>query len=498
MSRPTHRASRLLAITLPVAASVAGLLPAAGNAAAYNVGVAELHFAAATDACVPDQALPCTLNAGSGDANVLRVLQTQVDGYHQFTTLEGTSQLDETIWVAAEIGARCRQTHHLTSTTVDGDLSNTDLDGFWDGDLPNVGGEGDAGTHWPQWVSTPHAKEMPTKTIATHVPIAVAFDPAMPLVDFFPTVDDVLDAGEAEIQRRMDNGMTAAEARAIPYELNTAITIAAEVVCVYNGGFSAEYFKRKFASIPLTIEYVPVEVPDPVGDLPPVVDDVTDRARVTDAELVVIPDPADPCTLHLSGVISTNRETDVEYRFINQYGQPSNTYTVHVGDTQVAMVDRSVEVPHADVVDIDGDLAPTPGHGEVGGLATEAGPGTGQYTGTYELEIVSPNHLLDADGFSVPYCEAGDPVIDPSADDVVAEPDPTHSDPTVPPAPPTLPPVVVTPTIPPTNAPHGSAIPLPPTPTVPSTTTSTIPPVATVTPVVVGVVLLAPTTTAGN
>ena len=489
MSRPTRRASRMLAITLPVAASVAGILPAAGNAAAYNVGVKSLHFEGVADVCLPDQALPCTLDAGAGDANVLRVLQSEVDGYHQFATLEGTSHLDDRLWVAAEIGAECRTSHHLDLAAVDGNLADNDLDGGeW---VTDTNGLPTAEISWPQQVSVPEAKEMPVKHIALHIPIDAAFDAANPLVGYFPTAQDVFDAGEAEIQRRMDNGMTAAEARAIPYELNTTITVRATVVCRFNGLVPAEYFKRKFAAIPLRIEYVPVDVPDPVGALPPVVDDVTDRARVTDAELVVIPDPTDPCTLHLSGVISTNRETDVEYRFINQYGQPSNTYTVHVGETEVAMVERSVEVPHADVVDIDGDLAPTPGHGEVGGLATEGGAGGGQYTGTFELEIMSPNHLLDADGFSVPYCEAGDPLIDPPVGDVVAEPDPTHSDPTVPHG--TVPAAVVTPTT--TTVPSGSAIPLPPA-TRPTTTSTTIPPVATVAPVVVGV-LLAPTTTVG-
>lgn len=482
MSRSTHRRRRsapLLAIALPLGA--AGLAPSAGNASAYNVGVDWLHFGPAADTCLADQALPCTPGAGEGNANVLRVVQTEVDGHYQFTTLEGTSQVDGRIWVAAEIGADCRLAHHLTHViSIDGNLAAGDSDGIWSGDGPNSGGNGSVETGWPRRVTVPHANTMPDTTVAVHVPIADAFDPANPLVDFFPSVDDVLAAGEAEIQRRVDDGMTYAEARAIPYELNTAISLSAEVVCAYNGGFSAEYFMRRSTSIPLRIEYVPVEVPAPVGDLPPAVGDVAAPAEVTDASLIVLPDPADPCTLHLSATISTNRETDVQYRFVNPYGQPSNTYEVHVDDTNVAMISRSVDVPFIEGPEPGGDFAPTPGGGGIGGYAGEE---NGTYSGTYELEILSPNHVEAADGFSVPYCEDYEAEFEP-ADDVVAEPDPTHGRPTT-----TLPSSLIPETTAPPSVPPPPPTTSTSTPTYPTTTAPSTPPV-----LVIGVVATATTT----
>ena len=141
----------------------------------------------------------------------------------------------------------------------------------------------------------------------------------------------------------------------------------------------------------------------------------------------MIKDADDPCTLHLSAAISTNGETSVDYRFVNEYGQPSNTYTVDVDATHVAMVDHSVAVPYIDAPDTDGDLAPTPGGDEIGGLT---GAGSDLHTGTYELEILSPNPMTDAEGFEVEYCTTGDPAIEPPTGELTTRPDPTHDEPT--------------------------------------------------------------------
>lgn len=461
-----HRSipGRALAVTslASVAAAGASLLPATGTSqAAYNVGVQSLTFNSVADACTDGQALPCTLGAGSGESNVVRVTQSPVDGHYQFNDLEGTSTLDDTLWVSAEIGAKCRAAHHLLRASIDDQLGNTDLDGPTT--ALNPFGLSDDTFGFPSVVDVPDAREMPAKRVAINVPIDTAFDPANPLVGFFPTPQDVFDAGEAEIQRRIDDGMSPAEARGTPWALNTTITLRAQAVCEYNGVIAAAYYKAKFLSIPLRIDYLPVDVPTPVGELPPPVDDVVKPAEVVDASLAVVPDPADPCTLNLSATISTDGETDVTYRFVNPYGQSSNTYSVHVDETHVAMVNRTVEVPHHDGVDPDGDLAPTPGgRGDIDDLAVES---TDQYTGTYELEVLSPNHVTAVDGFSVDYCTEvtrPNPAIDPPVGDVVADPDPTHSGSTpsapVPPAPDSTVPTTMAPdpTVPTTPAPDGT------------------------------------------
>jgi hypothetical protein len=94
---------------------------------------------------------------------------------------------------------------------------------------------------------------------------------------------------------------------------------------------------------------------------------------------------------------------NVEYRFINPHGQPSNTYNVAIDATLSALVDRTVAVPMLDVPDPTGDLAVVGGHGDLDDFFAEVP--TDQYSGTYMIEVISPNHMLDADGFAVDYCD---------------------------------------------------------------------------------------------
>ncbi|NQY56102.1 MAG: hypothetical protein HRT86_06375 [Ilumatobacteraceae bacterium] len=126
-------------------------------------------------------------------------------------------------------------------------------------------------------------------------------------------------------------------------------------------------------------------------------------SQVTGAHLSVLADPTDPCRLHLSGTITTNGPMDVEYRFLNQYGQPSNTYTIAVDHTGVASFGGHADIPVGTAsASPGGQLAPIPG-GSLGGVVAEQAEDA--YTGVCGLEIVSAEYLSPAvDGFSVPYC----------------------------------------------------------------------------------------------
>jgi len=165
------------------------------------------------------------------------------------------------------------------------------------------------------------------------------------------------------------------------------------------------------AEIPLRIEYMPAPVEyDPEESEPPAKDqfdrpDDLVNPAVTDAELFVIPDGDDPCTLHLSGSISTNMPLDVEYRFVDPHGQPSNSYTMNVDQTQVGMFDRTVQVPGAPNHDPSDDLVTVDGpHGDLDDFASPD-DGDDTYQGVYGLEILWPNRVVAVDGFEVDYCQ---------------------------------------------------------------------------------------------
>ena len=395
------RKSRVVALGAAAAAMAvpAAALPTTGTSEAYNVGVSSIHFESMPDSCHDGYGLPCTLGAGSGDSNVLRVTQSMDDGYLQFNDLEGTSLYDDHLWVGVEVGATCRPAYRIDFFKVDGNVDDPNLDGF--GSMANTGGAGGAsvGPQWPHTVSTPDAEVMPNKRIAVDVPIAEAFD--SDLVFQFADVADVFDHGELEIQQRLAGGMSAEEARGTGFHVDTWLEIGARVQCSYNGLLPLSYFKRSNIVVPLRIEFEPADVAPPAKGNQ-VDGAITVPSQVTGSALSVLPDPADPCRLHLSGTITTNGAMDVEYRFLNPHGQPSNTYTVSVDGTGVAFVGRHVDIPLGVPSAAGEDYAPLPG-GPIGGKAIEGIDG--MYSGTYSLEIVSAEYLSDAiDGFNVPYC----------------------------------------------------------------------------------------------
>jgi hypothetical protein len=221
-----------------------------------------------------------------------------------------------------------------------------------------------------------------------------------PPIAGFSSDSDVLALGEAEVAERVAAGATELGARGQAYHLDTFVTVQAEVVCRGNGWLHLKRRQEVLTNIPLRVEFVPLALPDQVG----VANDVLGNSSVTSVDLTVTQyENGDPCTLVLAGTIGTTGPTDIEYRFVNQYGQPSNTYTAHI-DGEIGFVQHEVAIPHLDGPDPDGDLAVA--GGGLGGPADDlAGNGdAGLYSGTFELQVLSPNTMSSVDGFSVEYC----------------------------------------------------------------------------------------------
>jgi hypothetical protein len=411
--------------TASIAVTAATLALSADATHAYNVGVKFLDVDGVADQCDAGWALPCTPGAGDGEANVLYVTQEIVDGYHRFDHLAGTG-VDDALWLAVDYDAGCRSRHHLVYGWMSADLDEPLEDG-WTNDVD----EFDANAPWGTAVDVGSGKNMATQRLALQIPLDDVFDESM--LGFFTDADSVLDRGEVEIEARVEDGMTYAEARAIPFELQTEITVAAGVRCDYSGWLPARYEKSIHVDLPLTIRYLPVDVPAPGVDTAPGASDLQIAPQVDDVALAVVPDPDDPCVLHLSGTIQTNQPTSVEYRFIDPTGHISNTETVDVDHTQTAFVLRTVQVPAAPEPEpIDELIFPGQGPSD----DEHAAVPEGIYTGTFTIETVSPNHESAADGFQVPYCE-NPPVrttFDLDVDVLTGGANPTHTPPTEPPA----------------------------------------------------------------
>ncbi len=328
---------------------------------------------------------------------MLHVTQSLVDGQLVYDTIDGTSLLDDHLWIGVEIGGSCRSLHRLINSWVDG-LPDRNIDGVIDDSYLTQQFAGP----FPMSISVPDAISMPTKPIAVDVPIEDALESGW--IDGFDTVADVLAAGEDRVQGRIDVGWTPAEARSVPYTVNTEFRIAGQLVCDLAGAAQPR-IKREVIHVPLRIEFAaaPVDLlPQPVGELP-APSGLQSPVEVTAASITTTLDPADPCRLQLSGTINTNGATSVEYRFLNEHGQPSNTFTIDIDDTHVGFFARHVDVPVLDVADAGDDFVPMQATGAIGGKVADVDESL--WSGTYSLEIVSPNRHLAADGFNVDYCE---------------------------------------------------------------------------------------------
>jgi hypothetical protein len=370
-----------------------------GTIHAYNAGINYLNFGGAADFCAPDAPLPCTAGAGEGEANVIQVTQSEDGAYHHFDGLQTTATDDDNIWVATSIGAKCRLAHHFTTIMIDDQVNVPEFDGAAGGG--NAGGNGpDDPFGFPLGLPLPEGRTLYDQVVAVNVPLAAAF--GEDLIDGFPTQESIFAAGEAEVQSRIASGMSAVEARGTGFEVQTEIALSARVMCKYNGIIQAEYAKRTHTTVPLTIQFLPTDVAAPGRDAAAGGDQLV-LPNVEDVEVTVIPDPTDPCLMHLSASIVTNMAMTVEYRWVGPTGEVTASQFVDVGDTHVALFSQPAAIPTAPELGLVAE-----GGGDGGEIGDEvADVPDGAYSGTYELEVLSPNHKVGVGGFSVPYCPDG-------------------------------------------------------------------------------------------
>jgi hypothetical protein len=271
--------SRTAALTVVVAAAALALLaPAPAGAAVIgddlvlttgNPGVSSLHLQGVDDACYPGQPDPCTIGAGEGPANVLRVLQSeQADGTLAFSTVEGTSSIDGGwLWLAADIAAACRLGHTLHSASVE--AGRSPFDGPWSEAQPSS---------WRVWVDTPEDQVMPTRRLVLNLPVEIALSGASTsMVEGFDTRADVLAHGEAVVAQRVADGMSEAQARALPFEVGTTVGVSADATCESSGRGGDRWTKRVQRELPLTLSYLPATASLPDGIVTPTDDDDPDR-----------------------------------------------------------------------------------------------------------------------------------------------------------------------------------------------------------------------------
>jgi hypothetical protein len=407
-----HLARTALALAIGATALTLGTQPAHAGS---DWGVKEIAFGPTEDSCVEDPALPCTPGAGLGNANRLRIGQrASIDtGEVSFNKVTTTASDPDDVWLAARIGAECRTAYHLASAVVRRGLASHTSGA---GAPPEV----DETADWEGiGVPVPKAKEMPTKTVALNVPLDELFSPTEPMTSDFASLSDVYAYGEQRIANRVAQGMTEAEARADDFSVLTYVEVHAEVTCKHNT-WSRYRLDREPELLPLIIEFEPHVTVAPTAR-PPARDraiggGLTTPLGVTDAALSVIPDPDDACTLHLSGTITAEVDTQVTYRFIDEYGQQSNGFVVDVEANVPEFVSHEVAVPSASTTAGETDGGVAGGHRGAGGLVAPTGPGTvggladqdtDRVTGTYQLKVESPNLVLsNIDGFNVAPCPA--------------------------------------------------------------------------------------------
>lgn len=419
-TRRTRRV-RLGAAALAVAL-VASIVGAATASAGYNSGVKYVHFGNGAQACFAGQALPCTAGAGSGVSNTLYVSQSDVDGEHRYTSVTGTADDPTRAWLAVTLAAGCRSLFRIEAAHLE--LGHSSWEGWNDPD--------EAGSWSHRFAGRDVAagsKTMSERHLAVNVPVEEVVGEILG-----DDVGDLLDRGEQFVADDVAAGVDPEIARRTSHAETLEIPMHAEVTCRRDSLFGLFDLREMHdpATVPVRIVWLGIgaepgeewtgdwrdaelPTPDPVPTPPvprPEVDDLTSDPWVVQAHLSVLSDPADPCRLLLSGVLVTNGQTGVTYRFVDGFGNRSRTWTVDVDQTFTAFLDHHVDL---DTVPADPAFEPglvAPEADGIGGLT--AAP-TDRVQGVYRLEVLSPNPLLsDPAGYNVLTCVA-EPAPQPEA-----------------------------------------------------------------------------------
>ena len=292
----------------------------------------------------------------------------------------------------------------------------------WEGwNNPDEAGE------W-SWSPAPRDLSVGSKTMPTRN-LAMNLDVDEVLEDLLPgnlTAALMQQWGEEVVDLDVGLGTDPELARMKSYSSTWEVPMHAEIVCKRGGVFDLEREMHDSATIPVEIVWLgvgqepgdgwrdavlpePEREPEPPTPPEPADVPLTSQTWVTQAHLSVIPDPADPCRINLSGVVVANGETDVEYRFVDELGLHTQTFTTSVDQTFTAFLDHHIVL---EPVPADG-----PGGGGGGGqgfgLVAEGDGGIGGLThgatdnqqGLFRLEVLGPNHLVsDVASYNVADC----------------------------------------------------------------------------------------------
>lgn len=211
------------------------------------------------------------------------------------------------------------------------------------------------------------------------------------------------------IAEKVDDGMSEADARAQTEDhavgFPTALTIGCKGLLAttptYNGDSQ---------TMPLMIRYLghgdvaDLQPSDPVppsdGQIDP---QFVDQTTVTQAQLFAIPDPeGNGCGINLSAVFTTNDQTTIEYRLVNELGVKSQVFNVPVDQTHTAYVNHWLDLTDAvlDAEDL-GLVAPTESDGPFG-YTTED---TDRVQGYFQVEVLLPHHKMsNVASYNLPAC----------------------------------------------------------------------------------------------
>jgi hypothetical protein len=326
-------------------------------------------------------------------ANRIQIGQVDTGDGYEFGEVTTTSAFgDDYLWLAATLGAECRSGYRLDRAAI---ISGWVYEHGSSRDAIEV-------RPWHQPISVPNAKTMPSKLLAIHLPVERAFgtDGFAPVISDFNSLEAVFGYGELVIANRMAQGMNEAEARSQGFTFQTHISLSAEVWC-RPLGLRAERYKTMPRMIPVTIEFVGVPMP-PARDQANPGGGLSLAPRVTDVDLTVTPMP-NSCELTLQLFLRSDRPVTAYYRIIDRYGQRSNAFSVVLSGQGATGRFHVVPYPDADPTPDGPSLVAPTGPGQIGGYATED---VGRLTGTFQIEVYSPNLLRsNVAGFNVEPCQ---------------------------------------------------------------------------------------------
>jgi hypothetical protein len=429
----------------------------AANASNATRGVKFVHFGSNPVIC--DGAIPCLPGGGHGKSNTIYISQTEVNGEYRYTDVFGTAQDPDNVWLQTTLEGECASNHRLSRLEISAGYVGDFADQVAEVDTPLAG--------WPitQPVD-PDNKTLPRRNVAVDVPVEQVVDSLMLAAPL-----DLADWGEQRIADLVADGTPEGEARIAPYSYTSSVGMNATLTCRRRTNHDRHPFATDSTWHTLEIVWLGVGM-EPGGEdnddwrdavLPeptppePIEPNLSVGFQVTQASLAVVADPADACLIHLSGVVTTTEPGTVSYRFVDEFGQRSQTYAVEVDHTRTTMFSHPFVLEPVTVTPPASHGGPddltVADDGEIGGLTQEP---TDNVQGYFQLEVVEP-HAKSSNIASYN--------VDGCVEETAAPGDLTT--PTPPPAPPgdvTTPPP---PPVPPVPTPTPDDLAPPPTPPTP-------------------------------